>query len=73
MNDHEIAFEPLSIDHFILLHKWIQEPHVWQWWGEGKSWISDEIKEKYSSYTLGYKIERGVKKAIHLYFSRVVF
>ncbi len=61
----EIMFEPLSTDHFNLLHKWIQEPHVWQWWGEGKSWTCDEIKEKYSSYTLRHKVERGVKKTIH--------
>lgn len=63
--DPEIMFEPLSTDHFNLLHKWIQEPHVWQWWGEGKSWTFDEIKEKYSSYTLCHKIEFGVKKTIH--------
>lgn len=63
--DSEIMFAPLSSDHFNLFHKWIQEPHVWQWWGEGKSWVFDEIKEKYTSYILGHKIEQGFKKAIH--------
>ncbi|MBM3197580.1 MAG: GNAT family N-acetyltransferase [Chlamydiae bacterium] len=65
IDDPKIAFEPLAADHFILLHKWIQEPHVWQWWGEGKSWTLDEITAKYNSYTLRYKIDRGIKKAIH--------
>lgn len=65
MINPEIAFEPLSIDHLTLLHKWIQEPHVWQWWGEDKSWTFDDVKEKYSSYTIRYKIEQGVKKTIY--------
>lgn len=42
IEDPKIAFEPLSTDHFTLLHKWIWEPHVWQWWGEGKPWTFDE-------------------------------
>lgn len=60
----EILFEPFSSDHFPVFHKWIQEPHVWQWWGENRPWTLDEIKAKYSSYTLRYKIERGIKKTI---------
>ncbi|MBX9922900.1 MAG: GNAT family N-acetyltransferase [Rhabdochlamydiaceae bacterium] len=58
------SFAPLTPDHFPLLHKWMGQPHVWQWWGEGRSWSFHDIQEKYHSYTLGYKIEQGEKKAI---------
>ena len=57
----DISFKPLSMDHIDALHKWMQEPHVLQWWGEGRSWSFKDIKEKYTPYTLGYKIEQGEK------------
>jgi len=59
-----LSFVPLSADHFALLHKWMQEPHVLQWWGEGKTWSFEDIQKKYHSYALGYKIEQGMKKPI---------
>lgn len=62
---NEFSFEPISFDHLAILHKWMQEPHVWQWWGEGRSWSFNDIKEKYTPYTLGYKIQQGEKKLIH--------
>jgi aminoglycoside 6'-N-acetyltransferase len=61
--DH-LSFVTLACDHFPLLHKWMQEPHVSQWWGEGKTWSFNDIQEKYHSYTLGYKVDHGVKKSI---------
>ncbi len=57
-------FEPLSFEHISLLYKWMHEPHVKQWWGEGKEWTFDQLIEKYRSYTLGYKIEQGIRKPI---------
>lgn len=60
-----LAFKPLSIDQLNLLHKWMQQPHVSQWWGEGRSWSFKDIKEKYTPYTLGYKIQQGAKKPIY--------
>lgn len=59
------SFQPLSIEHIDILHKWMQEPHVLQWWGEKRSWSLDDIKEKYTPYTYGYKIQEGIKKPIH--------
>ena len=59
-----LSFKPLSIDHLNLLHKWMQQPHVHQWWSDGKSWSFNDIREKYTPYTLGYKIEQGEKKLI---------
>ncbi len=61
----EITFHSLSISHLQILHQWMQQPHVSQWWGEGRSWSLNEIKEKYTSYTHGYKIQQGTKKPIH--------
>lgn len=61
---NSLSFVALSSDHFSLLHKWMQEPHVLQWWGEGKTWSFEEIQKKYHSYTLGYKIEQGMEKPI---------
>lgn len=61
----DFSFHTLSMEHINLLHKWMQEPHVLQWWGEGKSWSLSETKEKYASYTHGYKIQQGTKKSIH--------
>ncbi|MEI8329760.1 MAG: GNAT family N-acetyltransferase [Chlamydiia bacterium] len=58
------SFTPLALEHFPLLHQWMEHPHVWQWWGEGRSWSFHDVQEKYHSYTLGYKIEQGEKKAI---------
>lgn len=60
----DISFQSLSIEHLDLIHKWMKEPHISQWWGEGKSWSLCEIKEKYTSYTHGYKIQQGIKKPI---------
>jgi RimJ/RimL family protein N-acetyltransferase len=60
----QFFFNSLAADHLPLLHRWMQEPHVSQYWNEGKSWSLQDIEEKYSSYILGYKISQGEKKAI---------
>lgn len=58
-------FEPLKSHHLPLLHKWMQEPHVAEWWGEGKAWSLEEIEKKYSSYIHGYKTVQGGRKPIY--------
>jgi|GEM_PF-362343 len=60
----DFSFTPISMEHIDMLHKWMHEPHVCQWWGEGKSWSLNDIKEKYIPYTLGYKIQQEQKKPI---------
>lgn len=60
-----LHFEPLTSEHFPLLHRWMQEPHVAEWWGEGKTWGLEEIEKKYSTYTQGYKLHKGDKKSIY--------
>ena len=60
----DIHFAPLSETHFPLLLKWLEEPHVKAWWDRDFQYTADLVKEKYASYTQGYKLENGVKKAI---------
>jgi len=57
-------FEPLKQHHLSLLHKWMQEHHVAEWWGEGRSWSLKDIEEKYNSYIHGFKVVEGEKKPI---------
>lgn len=54
-----INFKPLSEADFPLLQKWLNSPHVKEWWHhDGK------IEEKYKTYVQGYKLENGEKKPI---------
>jgi aminoglycoside 6'-N-acetyltransferase len=57
-------FEPLKLEHLSILHRWMQEPHVAEWWGEEKSWSFEEIEKNYNSYTYGYKSVQGERKPI---------
>jgi aminoglycoside 6'-N-acetyltransferase len=58
---NSLSFVPLRYQHFRLLHQWLQEHHVWQWWGEGKAWSFQDIEDKYGTYIQKYKIEEGQK------------
>lgn len=59
------TFTTLQLSHFPLLVSWLNEPHVAQWWGEGKTWNLDTVTEKYSSNVAGYTLHMGTKKPIH--------
>lgn len=60
----QIAFKPLVSDHLLLLHRWMQQPHVSQWWGEGRPWSLSDIENKYKTYLSGYKVIHGEKKGV---------
>src|SRR5437870_3615430 len=45
MKSSTISFKPLQEDDLELLCKWLDKPHVKEWWNDGLS--HDEIKEKY--------------------------
>jgi len=64
-NLSDIRFQQLEKHHLPLIVKWLNEPHVWKWWGEGKVWTISDIEAKYSSYLEQYKIETGIKKPIY--------
>ena len=59
-----ITFVPFSKTHFALMLKWLESPHVKTWWDKDISYTMDLIKEKYSSYVHGYKLDNGKKKPI---------
>jgi aminoglycoside 6'-N-acetyltransferase len=67
VNSLLFQFQPLARHHLPLLVKWLNEPHVWEWWGEGKTWSLHDVEAKYASYLHQYKMDRGVKKPIHAF------
>jgi len=61
-----ITFEPLREKHFPLLLKWLETPHVKEWWDNTDIvWTIGLVEEKYGTYTQGYKLENGVRKSIN--------
>lgn len=62
-----ISFESLTALHFPLMLKWLETTHVKAYWDKDISYTEDLVKEKYASYVDGYKLEKGVQKAIHSY------
>lgn len=63
----KIKFIALSISDFPLLLKWLETPHIKQWWDQNIIHTEESVKEKYSSYVEGYKLENGEKKPISSY------
>ncbi len=62
-----INFKPLSKNHFPLLLKWLETPHVKIWWSADVDWTLDLIEYEYTSYTQGYAISNDEKKEIHAF------
>jgi uncharacterized cupin superfamily protein/ribosomal protein S18 acetylase RimI-like enzyme len=60
----KIEFKPLSESHFPLLLKWLESNRIKQWWDQDIIHTEESIKEKYTSYTQGYKIKNAEKKPI---------
>lgn len=60
----KIDFITLTENHLTLLLKWLGIPHVKNWWDENIDHTEESIKEKYSSYASGYKLEEGLNKSI---------
>jgi len=62
-----ISFQPLEKEHFSLLFKWLELPHVKEFWDKSTLWTKELIQEKYSSYVDGYKLANGVRKPLRAY------
>jgi aminoglycoside 6'-N-acetyltransferase len=66
-----IVFLPLAEAHFPLLLKWLEMPHVKEWWDKDGKWTEELIREKYGSYVNGFKrlelADKVIKKPIHAY------
>lgn len=57
-----IVFKLLHENHFSLLLKWLETPHVKRWCDPHITWTLELIQKKYGDYVKGYKIENGVAK-----------
>ncbi len=65
MDNCDVKFTPLQPKHFALLADWMNQEHVWPWWGEGKNWSLADIEKKYTTYCEGFKVLGAIKKPIH--------
>lgn len=45
-----ISFKPLTQDHFPLLLRWLETPHVKIWWDANLEWTLELISKKYQDY-----------------------
>jgi len=43
---HNFSFDPLSFDHLNRLHRWLQKPHVREFWDDGGRTLED-VKQHY--------------------------
>lgn len=60
-----LTFIPLQENHFPLLLKWLETPHVKAWWDQDVQWIPELIKNRFETYVLGYKILKNINKPMH--------
>lgn len=51
----KITFKTLDKSDFPLLLKWLNSPHIKNWWDPDVKWTAQLVEEKYSSYVVGYK------------------
>lgn len=52
----EIMFSLLQKNHFSLLLRWLESPHVKNWWDRDIQYTHELIKKKYTPYTQGFQI-----------------
>lgn len=62
---HSLRFTPLASQHFPLILKWFNLPHVSQWYEPNVAWDLIQIHHKYDHYTRGLTEHEGILKAIH--------
>ena len=63
----KITFIPLTESHFHLLLEWLETLPVKAWWDPDVRWTLASIREKYSGYAKGYKLDNGIPKPIKAY------
>ncbi|MFP3016806.1 MAG: hypothetical protein ACEY3L_20090 [Wolbachia sp.] len=50
-----ITFKALKEEHFLLLLKWLETPHVKRWWDADINWTPELIEKKYSNYIKAFE------------------
>jgi aminoglycoside 6'-N-acetyltransferase len=53
-----IVFTPLTTEHLGLMHKWLNTPHVGQWW-EKNGATREQVEKKYRARITGEEPARG--------------
>jgi len=48
-----IGFRLMTLDDLPLLHRWLETPHVLEWWWGGVAPSYKDVAEKYGPYTQG--------------------
>lgn len=66
-----ITFRKLQVNDFPILLKWLNQPHVKQWWDGDISWTKERVAQKYMPYTEGVKVLKGIKKPIYAFIIEV--
>ncbi|SRR5579885_2016967 len=54
----DIEFRPLKVDDLLLVHRWLNTPHVMEWWGENGPSV-DAVRAKYLPYVSGLEPTRS--------------
>ena len=54
-NGQVFVFAPLTTEHFPLMHRWLNQPHVALWWGEPQP--RSEVDKKYQAIIASIWIE----------------
>ncbi|WP_353287754.1 GNAT family N-acetyltransferase [Wolbachia endosymbiont (group B) of Gerris lacustris] len=50
-----ITFKALKEEHFSLLSRWLEAPHIKKWWDADVNWTPELIEKKYINYVKGFK------------------
>lgn len=62
-----ITFKPLAESDFPLLLKWLESPHVKQWWDQDISYDLKKVQEKFGAYVHELEINYSATKHIYAY------
>lgn len=61
-----ITFKALKEEHFLLLLKWLETPHVKKWWDADINWTPELIEKKYSNISKCLKLKTQIiEKPMH--------
>lgn len=56
---HRITFQKLQFEDLPLIYKWLQEPHVHEWYEKEEEYTYEIIKDKYGKNITGESLTRG--------------
>jgi aminoglycoside 6'-N-acetyltransferase len=63
-----ITFKALKEEHFLLLLKWLETPHVKKWWHADINWTPELIEKKYSNISKRLKLKTQIiEKPMHAF------